>query len=98
MEIRDVKTTCAKGDLCTALGNQHFYVRKIYVRETNQAISDSFIHFGTHKLVRSPPDHLRFSCTDSEVIIWHRESFSMAYTENEVRIPVHELVFDLQNC
>jgi hypothetical protein len=56
--MRDVKTTCAKGDLCTALGNQHFfYVRKIYVRETNQGISDSFIHLGTHKPVGSPPDH-----------------------------------------
>jgi len=51
MEIRDVKTTCAKGDLCTALGNQHFYVRKIYVRETIQAISDCFIRSGTYKLV-----------------------------------------------
>jgi len=78
MEIRDVKTTCAKGDLCTALGNQHFYVSKIYVRETNQAISDSLIHFGTHKLVCFPPDHWRFCGTDSEVIIWRREIFPMA--------------------
>jgi hypothetical protein len=60
MEIRDVKTTCAKGDLCTPLGIQHFYERKIYVRETSQAISERFINFEAHKLVCSPTDHLRF--------------------------------------
>jgi len=94
MEIRDVKTICAKGDLCTALRNQHFYVRKIYVRETNQAISDCFIHFEAHKLVSFPPDHLIFCGSDSEMIIWSRESFLMAYTGNEVLIPVHEFVFN----
>jgi len=83
MEIRDVKTTCAKGDLCTPLGNQHFYVGEIYVRETIQAIIDCFIHSGTHKLVCCSPNQLRFWGCDSEVTIRGREIFPMAYTENE---------------
>ena len=98
MEIRDVKTTCVKRDLCAALGNQQFYACKIYVRATRQAISDCFIHFGTYKLISSPPDHLRFCNSDSEVIIGPRESFPVAYTENKFRIPLPEIMSNPQNC
>jgi hypothetical protein len=65
MEIRDVKTTCVKRDLCTALGNQHFCVCKIYVREHTRRLATVLCTWEHTGHSASSPDHWRFWGSDS---------------------------------
>jgi hypothetical protein len=58
MEMLDVTTIRAMGNLCAALGNQHFYVGPIYGHRAHRRMNNCFIHCGVHKLFCFSPDHV----------------------------------------
>jgi hypothetical protein len=62
----DVTTIRAVGDLCTALGNEHFCVGPIYVHREHRAMNDCFIHCGIRTLLCFSSDHAKLRNSDSE--------------------------------
>jgi hypothetical protein len=66
MEMLDVTTIRAMGDLCTGLGNQHFYVDPIYGHRAHQTMNNCFIRCGVHKLLCFSPDHAKLWNSGSE--------------------------------